>query len=380
MPRPTARIVHRAEDAVEFAAAKDTLALVPPEADANLWPAVIRAFAKPTRWSSLMVASHIAVQLALLTAAGRWAKRRSGGTAMRGVDFYPWRDLLRALVHGAELFKAENGYLPPLAFPVSFNEHIFFRKFFAPLPFPTLADKLAAKDYVRARVGDEVLPFVGWTGVDVGSLFAAEVPAGRYFLKASNGWHSHLLLNLPDDLSARRDQIERWAASELASRFGYDSGEWQYCTFKPRLFLERFIEFNGVHAPEDYKFFCFRGLTRLIEVDVDRFTEVRSALYTPDWKYIPVNYGETQVQRPRPRNLENMICIAETIAQGMDFARVDLYTDGNSHIKFGEITFTPGNGVLHFSDSKFDRWLGSLFNEEVSEHMQWSAEYEHRHT
>jgi hypothetical protein len=68
-----------------------------------------------------------------------------------------------------------------------------------------------------------------------------------------------------------------------------------------------------------------------------------------------------------------MIRVAETIAQGMDFARVDLYTDGNSHIKFGEITFTPGNGVLHFSDSKFDRWLGSLFDKEPSEHMQWEC-------
>ena len=55
-------------------------------------------------------------------------------------------------------FKAENGYVPPLASPTSFNEHIFARKFFAPLPMPSLADKLAAKDYVKARLGDDVSP------------------------------------------------------------------------------------------------------------------------------------------------------------------------------------------------------------------------------
>ena len=38
---------------------------------------------------------------------------------------------------------------PRLAFPTSFNEHLFARKFFAPLPMPSLADKLAAKDHVK---------------------------------------------------------------------------------------------------------------------------------------------------------------------------------------------------------------------------------------
>ena len=64
--------------------------------------------------------------------------------------------------------------------------------------------------------------------------------------------------------------------------------------------------------------------------------------------------------RARPRNLENMIRVAEAIAGDMEFARVDLYTDGSSRIKFGEITFTPGNAA-HFSDFEFDQWLGGYF-------------------
>jgi hypothetical protein len=58
-----------------------------------------------------------------------------------------------------------------------------------------------------------------------------------------------------------------------------------------------------------------------------------------------------------------MIRLAEAVAAGMPFARVDLYTDGNSEIRFGEITFTPGNAQLHFSDRKFDEWLGAQFTE-----------------
>ena len=53
--------------------------------------------------------------------------------------------------------------------------------------------------------------------------------------------------------------------------------------------------------------------------------------------------------------------LVEAIAEGMEFARVDLYSDRKSRIRFGEITFTPGNACSRFSDFKFDRWLGSQF-------------------
>src|SRR5262245_25322684 len=313
-------------------------------------------------WSvgrNVRVASNIAGQLALLVAIGKWSPPSAGKT-MRGVDFYPFKDFILALIRGALGFKLAHGYVPPLAFPASFNEHIFARKFFAPLPLPSLADKLAAKDHVKARLGDEFLPAVAWVGDDIGGLFAAKPPAGRYVLKANHSWNTNLFLNLPGDLSAKRDEIQK-ATNWLNYKGGYDWGEWQYCTFKPKLFLEEFIDFNGIQTPNDYKFFCFHGKACLIELDVDRFTQLRSAFYTPDWKHIPVAYRHAPIQRPRPRNLGDMIRVAEVIAEGMEFARVDLYSDGKSRINFGEITFTPGDARSRFSDLKFDLWLGTLF-------------------
>ena len=276
-----------------------------------------------------------------------------------GVDFYPWKDFIRAVVLGPTCLRPKTAIYRPW-FSASFNEHIFARKFFAPLPMPSLADKLAVKDYVRARFGDEVLPAVAWVGDDVGGLFAAKLPAGRYVLKANHGWQWNLFLNLPDDLSAKRAEIEQRATIWVTSRFGYDWGEWQYCTFKPKLFLEEFIDFNGVRTPDDYKFYCFHGKARLIEVDVDRFTQMRTAFYTPDWKYIPVAFMGDADPCARPHNLEEMIRVAEAIAGEMEFARVDLYSDGNSRIRFGEITFTPANAA-GFSDIKLDQWLGAQF-------------------
>ena len=123
-------------------------------------------------------------QLGLLVVTGKWPPQPSTRKHDAGHRFlpverlsprpYPWR---------TNLFKTVNGYVPPLAFPTSFNEHLFARMFFAPLPMPSLADKLAAKDYVKARLGDDFLPAVAWVGDDVGGLFAAKPPAGRYVLR-----------------------------------------------------------------------------------------------------------------------------------------------------------------------------------------------------
>ncbi len=151
----------------------------------------------------------------------------------------------------------------------------------------------------------------------------------------------------------------------LQSRFGYSWGEWQYCTFKPRLFLEEFIDFGDGRVPDDYKFFCFSGKAHLIEIDVDRFTQTRTGFYHPSWEHIPVAYTKEPIQRERPHNLEEMLRVAEAIAHGMEFARIDLYSDRKSKIKFGEITFTPSNAGARFSDSKFDLWLGSHFGQDA---------------
>ncbi len=312
------------------------------------------------RPSSLIVACKILGELGLLVAVGKLPLPSSVGNAKRGIDFYSGKDFVRALIQSAVMFKDSHGYMPSLALPATFNEHIYVRMFFASLPMPSLADKLTAKDHVRLRVGEELLPTVVWVGEDVRELFTAQFPAGRYVLKANHGCGWNLFLDLPGDLSAKRDEVKQ-ASLWLTCRYRYEWGEWFYSAFKPKLFLEQFVDFNGVQTPNDYKFFCFDGRAVVIEIDVDRFTRLRSAFYTPDWRHIPVAYRHPPIECPRPHNLQEMIHVAEAIAKGMEFARVDLYSDCKSRIKFGEITLSPGAAISRFSDLKFDQWLGSQF-------------------
>jgi hypothetical protein len=40
-------------------------------------------------------------------------------------------------------------------------------------------------------------------------------------------------------------------------------------------------------------------------------------------------------------------------------------------IRFGEITFTPGNACLRFLDFKLDKWLGGQFGKNSKHGMPW---------
>ena len=307
------------------------------------------------------VAANIVGQLGSMVASHKWSLQRPPSDRMRGVDFYPATDLVFALVNCAQYFRNRHGYLPSLPSPSSFTEHLFVRKFFASLPMPSLADKLASREYVRARLGTDVLPSVVWIGDTVDELLGAELPWGRFVLKANHGSGFNMFLTLPGDLSKKRNEIGKLTTRWLGSRYGYAWGEWQYCTFKPRLFLEQFLDFQGGQTPDEYKVFCFNGKARLINFHVDRFTRHKSALYDPSWKLFRVNYGREIAHREPPENLADIIRVAETIAQGLEFARIDLYSDRRNVIKFGEITFIPGNAEDRFSDFRFDVWLGRFF-------------------
>ena len=309
----------------------------------------------------LEVEANLIGQLKAMVATGRWPSGGPPDGYMRGIDFYSPKDLVSAIVVGAQIFKDAHGYIPPLSAPVSYSERLYARKYFAPLPMPSLADKLEARAYVGARLGDAFLPCVVWVGDSVDELYAADLPPGRFLLKANHGWHYNLTLTLPNDLATRREEIERLAGGWLATRFGYDTGEWQYCTFEPRLLLERFIDYNGEEPPDEYKVYCFRGRAEFINFWVETPSE-KSGLYDTAWNLLPVDFGISVARRTRPGNLHAIVKAAEDIAADFAFARVDLYSDSESEIKFSEITFTPGNATSRLSDPGFGAKLGKLLD------------------
>ena len=91
--------------------------LRPPKAATRRWYSLAAAITRPARWSRLTVALNIVGQLGLLVVTGKWPLQPPTRNTMRGIDFYPWRDLLRALTNGALIFKAEEWLFAMVGFP-----------------------------------------------------------------------------------------------------------------------------------------------------------------------------------------------------------------------------------------------------------------------
>lgn len=61
---------------------------------------------------------------------------------------------------------------------------------------------------------------------------------------------------------------------------------------------------------------------------------------------------------PPPKSYEKMVQLAERLAAGLPFVRVDFYEIGG-HPYFGELTLYPGNGFEEFSPEEYDKLLGA---------------------
>ena len=59
----------------------------------------------------------------------------------------------------------------------------------------------------------------------------------------------------------------------------------------------------------------------------------------------------------KPRSYEDMVALAEKLAQKIPFVRVDFY-EVRGKPYFGELTFFPGSGFEEFNPEQWDKTLG----------------------
>jgi hypothetical protein len=101
----------------------------------------------------------------------------------------------------------------------------------------------------------------------------------------------------------------------------------------------------------------------------DRFgLAPRGNVYDADWNHLDITIGEyarSTAPERRPANLAAILDAAEKLSHGFDYVRVDLYAPDDS-IYFGELTFTPGAGVVPMFPDRVDFEWGNLFARRLS--------------
>jgi hypothetical protein len=261
-----------------------------------------------------------------------------------------------------QYFKCRRRF-PDLKNPPTFNEQIQWLKVFYRNPLLKIcADKFTVRDYVAEKAGgDCLIPLLG-VYFSADEINFAALPA-QFVLKVSHGsgWNIFCRDKQKFDAAAARKKLARWMASDF-----YKVGrEWAYQGLTPRIVCEKFLCTPGGEPPWDYKFFCFHGEPRYVQVDYGRFGHHTRALYDIDWNRIPcrLEYALEPHNSPRPVALQQMLDVARKLAAPFPFVRVDLYELEN-RVFFGEMTFYPGKGVETFSPDSYDRVFGQWLDRE----------------
>lgn len=258
-------------------------------------------------------------------------------------------------------FRAETGKALDLNDPKTFNEKVQWLKLYDSTPEKTrLADKYQVREWVRETIGEEYLiPLLGvWDRFE--EIDFAKLPE-RFVLKCVHGSGMNVVVRDKDAMQMKtlQRQFRYW------QQFCYGIGpmqEWHYLDIPHRIIAEQYME-NVDGDLYDYKFYCFGGEPKYIQVIQGRSGDSQMGFYTLDWENAGFTYnhfGKMKQKPARPAQLPKAIELVRKLAQGFAFVRVDLYLLGDEQIYFGEMTFTPASGVRHWEPETADRMLGDL--------------------
>lgn len=239
--------------------------------------------------------------------------------------------------------------------PSTFNEKINHIKIYRkPANGHILADKYVVRDLVKSTIGEKYLiPLVGVYS-DAKKIPWKDLP-NKFVMKANHGsgWNIICTDKRKLDIVNTTQKLSRW----LNWNAFYLSREYQYKTIQPCIVCEELLGYNI----NDYKFFCFNGIPKIIQVDVGRFSKHERAFFDLDWNLQPftICYPITNNIPQRPENLQEMIEVSTKLSKGLEFARIDLYQH-NGSIYFGEITLCPEGGKGPIIPSSYDLVLGQM--------------------
>lgn len=278
---------------------------------------------------------------------------------------HPWLRRIAKLVGGPVLHEQvmmwpEVGYWPNLRQPRSLNEKLAWTKLHQRDPrLPALSDKIAVRDYVRERLGNDYLIPLLATADRADDLDFDALPSA-FALKANHGcgW-----VHLVRDKSAEAlEALKHKANSWLKHRFGKRTGEWWYAPITPKLLVEDLLTDPDHPTVWEYKCWCFHGRVEYILVHYDRFNHHTTTFFDRDWKQMPFwRANMPGSAMPPPHNLDQLISAAERLAHGFDFIRVDLYQRPSGQLQFGELTFCPSAARAGFEPVEWDFRLGDLW-------------------
>lgn len=259
-------------------------------------------------------------------------------------------------------FKRHMGYKLDLKNPQTLNEKMNWLKLYNRKELQTIvADKYKVRTYVEEKIGSKYLIPLLYSTTNADNLKPENLPKSNYIIKTNHDSSGGLIVRDTSqiDWQAARKKFKRL----LKGNHYYSTREWQYKNITPRIVVEQLLTNEDGSIPADYKLHCFNGKLSFIMIDFDRHGDLRTRnLYDRDWNLIPCNWGRPYgIELKKPDNLNEMIMVAEKLAEDFIYVRVDFYLV-KGKIYFGEITFHHASGFQAFTQKEYDYKFGKQLN------------------
>lgn len=256
--------------------------------------------------------------------------------------------------------KYSGGRMPNLEDPHKFSEKMQWLKLhYRNELMPVVGDKFSVRKYLQDLGYGYLLNELITVYDDVNQIHPEELPE-RFVLKATHasGWNMIVKDNTKVNWLIWRKHFQYWLSHNIA----WNGREWHYAEMKPRIVCEKYLE-DDSGALMDYKFYCFNGEPRFLQVNVGRGTAHSTQnYYDLNWQLLP--FGKSQPHNPdaqvdRPTHFNEMVKLARELTKSFPYVRFDLYEVGG-RIYFGEFTFFPCSGMPDFIPSEWDDKVGEM--------------------
>jgi TupA-like ATPgrasp len=251
------------------------------------------------------------------------------------------------------------GRWPDYDAPSTFMEHVQAHMLQCRDPLlHVAADKLASRAHIAAQVGGRYLvPGLGsWDRSEDVPLLQLPRP---YVIKptAASGLVQIVRAGQAVDEAGLRRRMAHWLRVDHQAMHR----EWAYRGLSNRLLAEVMLQDEAGQSLPDCKAYVIGGQVRFIQIDRGRFTHHTRNLYSPDWALLPVRLSlDNHAVDPKPACLDELLAVAERLAEPFEFLRVDTYIDGD-RLYVGELTNYPGAGFERFMPASFDAELNQYW-------------------
>ena len=266
------------------------------------------------------------------------------------------------------LFKHIMGYPLNLTRPATYSEKVQWLKLYNETPLMIeCGDKYGVRRYVEKKGCGELLNELYGVYTSADEIDFNVLPQ-KFVLKITNACGYNIICDKRDlDEQKVLTQLKKWQKKQ----FGLATAEPHYSRMQSRIVCERFLVDSETGTLNDYRVHCLNGVPVYVVATRQKQAGEPYRLFRFDFEKVLIELpGETGCQAdlmdmlPSDEMLAKLYAYSKILCEGIKLVRVDFYIVDRK-VYLGEMTFTPGAGLLKnvdlvFQNSKYSKHLEGL--------------------